>query len=627
MKNRYVLLADLPLITIAAIGAFAMRFDWRFYEQRPEFTLYLLTALTVKPAIFLFLGMYRRYWQYASVQELVLVVVSVSASSVAMAVLILLATVMDLIPYGFSRVVFFTDWLLTLAMAGGLRLAVRIVDESSIARRSADHAGTVRRVLIVGAGAAGVMVAREMRRNPQLGMKPVGFLDDDGGKLGKNMAGLRVLGDTKALPHIVRSNRIDNVVIAMPTARGPVVRVILGLCNEVGVKSQTIPGVFELLDEHVSVRRLRNVDIADLLRRSPVDSPRNVAEFTAGRVVLITGGGGSIGSELARQIAKASPSRLVLLGHGENSVFEAEMRLRAASPHVEFSTVIADIRDADRLALVFDQFRPAIVFHAAAHKHVPLMEENPEEAVTTNIIGTRNVVNQALRTGAERFVLISTDKAVAPTSIMGASKRVAEAIVRQAAHKSGQALVTVRFGNVLGSRGSVVDTFKRQIEQGGPLTVTHPDMKRFFMTIPEAVHLVLEASGQGKGGELFVLDMGEPVRIVDLAQDLINLSGRGDDDISIVFTGVRAGEKLEEALVDPDMLTQPTSHQEVLQVVGRDICLEADLEAVIHGLEDAARRGDRVTIETLLRKLVPGFVSTRQFSDAPDAEISPVHVH
>ena len=622
MKNRYVLLADLPLIVIAAFGAFAARFDWTFYAQRPEFPLYVLAALVIKPAIFMVLGMYRRYWRYASVQELLVLVIAVTASSVGMAVFVLLAMTLGfLTPYGFSRVVVFNDWLLTLATAGGLRLSIRVVHESNISAHGAKQAGVPRRILIVGAGAAGTMVAREMRRNPQLGMKPAGFLDDDAGKVGKNMAGLRVLGDTKMLPDVVRSNRIDSVVIAMPTARGPAVRAILDMCNQVGVKSQTVPGVFELLDGQVSVNRLRNVDIEDLLRRSPVDGGGSkAAEFVAAQVVAITGAGGSIGSELARQIAHASPSHLVLLGHGENSIFEAEARLRAAFPHVNLSTVITDIRDDGRLAMVFDRIRPAIVFHAAAHKHVPLMEENPEEAVTNNILGTWNVVKQALRIGTERFVLISTDKAASPTSIMGATKRVAEAIVRQAAQKSGRAFVVVRFGNVLGSRGSVVNTFKKQIEQGGPLTVTHPDMTRFFMTIPEAVHLVLQASGDGKGGELFVLKMGEPLKIVDLAQDLIKLSGLDEDEISIVFTGVRPGEKLEEVLFDPGMQTVSTSHPEVLQVIGPDACVAPDLDAIVGQLEEAARQGDRMAIDSLLRQTIPGFISHGRLRDVTVAE-------
>jgi len=604
MRNRFVLLADLPLIAIAAFAAFAVRFDWRFYEQRPEFPAFLLGALIVKPAAFQLTGMYRRYWKYASVEELLLITLGVSVSSIAMAALVILVASVHGIPQGFSRVVLFTDWLFTIACAGGLRFGIRMLSESRGRRlEGADP----RRVLIVGAGDAGAMVAREMRRNRHLNMEPVGFLDDDAAKVRKQIAGVRVLGTTTALAAVVANHHVDNVVIAMPKVGGLTVRRIVERCNAVGVASQTIPGVFELLDGNVSVSRLRKVEIADLLRRNPVDSAGATATFVKGRAALITGAGGSIGAELARQVAYAAPAHLVLLGHGENSLFEAEAQLRESFPRVKISTAIADIRDSARLAQIFSRYRPEIVFHAAAHKHVPLMEENPEEAVTNNVLGTRNVVEQALRVGTERLVLISTDKAVAPSSVMGATKRMAETIVRRAAVASGRAFVAVRFGNVLASRGSVVQTFKRQIEAGGPVTVTDPNMTRFFMTIPEAVHLVLQASGTGRGGELFVLDMGEPVRIVELARDLIHLSGLTEDEIPIVFTGIRPGEKMHEALCDEGMTTAPTPHAEVLEVVGEDGTASLDLDTILQKFEAAARLGDRAAIDALLRAAVPGY--------------------
>ena len=607
MKNRYVLLAELPLIGIAAFGAFAARFDWEFYQRRPEFLVYALAALAIKPVVFWLFGMYRRYWQYTSIHDLSVVFVAVSAASFCMAVFV--AAVHGTLIAEFSRVVLFNDWLMTLATASGLRVAIRIAHESALSSTRSTPPGTAKRMLIVGAGAAGTMVAREMRRNPQLGMEGVGFLDDDPRKVGKHIGGIVVLGTTANLGETVLARRIDNVVIAMPSARGPVIRGVVDACAKVGVKSQAIPGVYELLDGIATVNRLRNVDIADLLRRSPVGANENTAAFVKDRVVLITGGGGSIGYELARQVANAAPAHLVLLGHGENSIFESAARLGRSFPTVKLTTVIADIRDDRRLASIFDRVRPAIVFHAAAHKHVPLMEENPEEAVTNNIVGTRNVVNQALRMNTERLVLISTDKAVSPTSIMGATKRVAEMVVREAAQRSGKAFVSVRFGNVLGSRGSVVNTFKEQIEQGGPVTVTHPEMTRFFMTIPEAVHLVLQASGEGKGGDLFVLDMGEPVKIVQLAQDLIKLSGLTEQEVPIVYSGTRVGEKLEEALFDAGMETQPTSHPEILKVVGTDVCATSDIQGLVWQLDEAARRGDRAAIELLLAQTIPGFAS------------------
>ena len=607
VKNRYVFLADYPIILTAALGAFAARFDWRFYQERPEFLAYFIAALLIKPVVFLAIGMYRRYWQYASTPELLLVVTAVSASSVAMALFVIGATVGGFLDDGFSRIVVLNDWILTLALTGGLRLVIRLVHDSRAHSRTGQLAGESRRILIVGAGAAGTMVAREMRRNPQLGMIPAGFLDDDPGKVGKHIGGLLVFGDTTRLADVVRARRIDSVVIAMPAVRGSAVRAILEKCTAAGVKSQTIPGVFELLDGQVSVNRLRNVVIEDLLRRSPALSHDPTPSFVAGRVVLITGAGGSIGSELARQIANASPSRLVLLGHGENSIFDAVERLRLAFPRVPISPVIADIRDRPRLAGVFDRFKPHVVYHAAAHKHVPLMEENPLEAVTNNIIGTRNVVAEALRVGAERFALISSDKAVEPTSVMGVTKRVAESMVRKAGRESNRVFVVVRFGNVLGSRGSVVNTFKAQIERGGPVTVTHPSMTRFFMTIPEAVHLVIRASGIGKGGELFVLEMGEPVRIVDLATDLIKLSGLRPDEVEVVFTGSRPGEKLSESLFDPGMQAIQTAHPSVLQVLGPEPHVSDGIDQIVAEIEVQANRQDWVAVRQLLVRAVPDF--------------------
>jgi FlaA1/EpsC-like NDP-sugar epimerase len=327
-----------------------------------------------------------------------------------------------------------------------------------------------------------------------------------------------------------------------------------------------VPGVFELLGGHLSVSRLREIDIADLLRREHRAGRPQLAVYLARKRVLVTGAGGSIGQELCRQIAMANPASLVLLGHGENSLFLAQAQLAEQFPQLQVQAVIADVRNRHRLDDCFERFRPEVVFHAAAHKHVPLMEDNPEEAITNNAVGTYHVVEAAIAAGVERFVMISTDKAVAPNSMMGASKRLAELVVRDGARRSGRAFAVVRFGNVLGSRGSVIPTFKRQIEMGGPITITHPDMRRFFMTIPEAVHLVLHAGGLSSGGELFVLDMGEPVPIVQLAEDLIRLSGLTPLEIPITFTGIRPGEKLEEVLWEDGAVIEPTAHPEVLCV-------------------------------------------------------------
>jgi len=609
MRNRYVLLADVCMVPLVAFAAFALRFDWRFYVERDEFLSYVAAAVVIKPIVFYFLGMYRRYWRYASVPDLMAVLLASSASFVAMGTIV--AAVLIFNPLvEFSRAVLFLDGLLTFLAVGGMRMSIRLVAESQPRkpnRPPLKPATPTKHVLVVGAGLAGTMVVREMERNPHLGMKAVGYLDDESSKLGKQIYGLPVFGNTASLTRVVQQRQIDEVVIAMPTAAGNVLRSIAEQCRQLGVVSRTMPGVFELLDGNVSVSRLRQIEISDLLRREQVMPQVNASTYVNGRNILVTGAGGSIGSELCRQVARSGPASLVLLGHGENSIFDVQVELRERYPTLDVSAVIADIRDQRRIRQVFERLRPSIVFHAAAHKHVPLMEENPEEAVTNNIIGTHNVLEAAMEWAAERFVLISSDKAVSPSSTMGASKRIAEMLVRDAARRTNRGYVVVRFGNVLGSRGSVVPQFKRQIERGGPITLTHPDMKRFFMTIPEAVHLVLEAGGMARGGELFVLKMGEPVRIADLAEDLIKLSGLALADVPIVYTGIRPGEKLEEALWEVGATTEATPHPDVLRVIEADQAMEGEISDLLTTFAKAVKQGDQRLIQAMLMQQIPTF--------------------
>ena len=608
MRNRYLLLIDLPLIALCVFLAFALRFDFVFVRTPTLRDLFLASAaaaLVMKPPIFLAFGMYSRYWRYATIGDLLIVVLGVSAAALALAVAFVGTLLLGIVE-GLPRSIVLIDWLLTLVIVGGLRLSVRVVSEAR--QRTVTGSGAIdipRRVLIAGAGEAGTMVVREIRRNPQLRMEAVGFVDDDPAKRGKRITGLPVLGGTESLRQTVAERDVEEVIIAMPTAPGSAVRRIAESCREAGVASRTMPGVFELLDGVVSVSRLRQIDITDLLRRSPVAVHLTSTEYLADRRVLVTGAGGSIGAELCRQVARARPRELLLLGHGENSIFDAEMELRRAFPALSLRSVICDIRDEARLDAVFREHTPAVVFHAAAHKHVPLMEDNPAEALTNNVLGTSALVRAALAHGTERLVLISTDKAVAPTSIMGASKRLAEAIVADAARRSGRAFVSVRFGNVLGSRGSVVPHFKKQIEAGGPVTITHPDMRRFFMTIPEAVHLVVQAGGMGRGGELFVLNMGAPVRILDLAQDVIRLSGFSLEEIPIVYTGPRPGEKLTEALWESDADVRKTAHPDVLEV--QEHGTPIDVEQLRADMLRAATERDRHEIEAVLARWVDTF--------------------
>lgn len=605
MRNRYVLLLDLPLIALAALGAFLLRFDW-FFADRPEFLPFLLIAVLVKPLVFIALGLYGRYWKYATVADLLAVTVGVTTASLVVGLLVVTAVISGSI-HEFSRSVLLIDWLLTVVAVGGLRFAFRLWNDRYVAR-VAGTPGPRRDVLIAGAGAAGAAVLREIGRNPRLGLNVIGLLDDDVVKRGKRIHGVRVLGGLDELADLISARPLHEVIIAMPTAPGATIRRLAETCAAAGVASRTLPGIFELLDGRVSVSRLREVEIADLLRRPEIVGAADAAGYVKGRTVLVTGGGGSIGLELCRQLAHARPRLLVLLGHGENSLFKAEEELREAFPDVPVATVVADIRDSERVRRTLQRFRPLIVFHAAAHKHVPLMEDNPEEAITNNVLGTRNIVDACIAASVERLVMISTDKAVSPTSMMGASKRLAEMIVREGARRSGRAFVVVRFGNVLGSRGSVVPVFKRQIESGGPITITHPDVKRYFMTIPEAVHLVLQAGGLSSGGELFVLNMGEAVAIVQLAEDLIRLSGLSAGDIPIRFTGLRPGEKLEEALWEHDALVEPTPHPDVFRVREHDSIDGGDLGRSLESLVSAASSGDRLRLEAALAQWIPTYV-------------------
>jgi FlaA1/EpsC-like NDP-sugar epimerase len=615
MRNRYVLLVDVPLIALAVVGAFLLRFDWFFLSHRPEFLPFLLAALTIKPVVFLMFGLYGRYWMYATVADMQAVVVGVTTASLGLGLVVVAAMMAHALPE-FSRSVILMDWLLTLLGVGGFRFTIRLFNERRLRNRAAAE-GPWRNVLVVGAGVDGASVLRELERNPGLGLRPVGLIDDDAVKKGKRIHGVRVLGGTADLHGIAESYAVREAIIAMPGATGEQIRQLAHACAAAGITSRTIPGMFELLDGRVSVNRLRKVEISDLLRRPEIIGPVDRASYVGNHTVLVTGAGGSIGLELCRQIAHAGPRSLILLGHGENSLFEAEQQLRAIFPHVPITIAIADVRDRPRVDRLFERHRPEIVFHTAAHKHVPLMEQNPEEALTNNILGTSHVVAAALGAGTSRLVLISTDKAVEPRSIMGASKRVAEQIVAQAANRSGRAFAVVRFGNVLGSRGSVVPQFKRQIEVGGPITITHPDMTRFFMTIPEAVHLVVEAAGMAHGGELFVLNMGQPVRITQLAEDLIALSGAVRDGIEIVYTGLRPGEKLEEQLWEPDASVNVTRHADILQVAEPS---SKNVPAVpLEAFAEAARRGNREQIEALLAQQVCTYAPAR---DVP----SPVSV-
>jgi FlaA1/EpsC-like NDP-sugar epimerase len=504
--------------------------------------------------------------------------------------------------------VLFMHALLTAAVLATPRLLMRIAGwrNARWRRRQTDD----RRVLIAGAGIAGELVVRELLANGELRMNPIGFVDDDPTKHRMRLAGLPVFGPLSEIRQTVERENVHELLIAMPRASGSVVRRVVREAYDAGVKTRTVPALFEILSERVSVTAIREVVIDDLLRREPVQTDlAAVSALATARTVLVTGAGGSIGSELCRQLAALNPEKLILVDHSENSMFETRRELLRAGVRAPLVPVIADIRDHARIHNVFETYSPYAVFHAAAHKHVPLMEENVAEAITNNVLGTRNVVEAAVACGTEHFVLISTDKAVRPTNVMGATKRIAEFIVHDAAMAHSRNFVSVRFGNVLGSKGSVVPTFLQQIREGGPVTVTHPEMRRYFMTIPEAVQLVLQAGALGRGGELFMLDMGEPVKIVDLARDMIRLCGFEEGtDIPIEFTGIRPGEKLYEEMFFSHEVAEPTEHPKILRARNGQAAYGGAQD--IHRLIEAARNGaEDDCLRRILHELVPDFTN------------------
>ncbi|MBN1992363.1 MAG: polysaccharide biosynthesis protein [Anaerolineae bacterium] len=615
-RNRYYLTADLILIPLAVVISFALRFlEAEWAEHFQVVLIYAGMAILLKPLIFYFFGMYRRHWRYASAHDLLnITFVTFVAAAVVMVVVTSLVTLLVPLSRGIPRSIPLLDWLISTAFIGGVRFLPRLTWERPLGELvrhtlgvKPDSRSLRKRILIVGAGDAGAMVAREMRSNPHLGLEPVGFVDDNPAKIGILLRNLPVLGTSVDLPRLVKTHHIEVILIAMPTAPGRAIRQIVSLCNEAGVEYKTIPGIYELISGKVNVNYLRDIQIDDLLRRDPikVDEP-GISSYLTGKRVLITGAGGSIGSELTRQVARYNPAMLILVGHGENSIYAITQEVQGAFFDLEVQTQIADIRDAERIAWIFQRYRPQVVFHAAAHKHVPLMETNICEAVSNNVLGTQIVLQSAHQTRVERFVLISSDKAVQPINIMGATKRVAELLIQDLAQRRQVNFVAVRFGNVLGSRGSVVPLFQQQITLGGPITLTHPDMERFFMTIPEAVHLVIQAGALGQGGEIFVLDMGQPIKIVDLARDMIELSGlKPDEDIDLIFTGLRPGERLSEHLFSPTETIRPTTHSKILTINALADNDHLSLQQAIEELKNAVTKQDEAQIYAILNDLLP----------------------
>ena len=549
-----MIIFDTLLMIASVYLSLLLRFDGQieapfyqaFIDLIPWFAIITLVSLY-------FFRIYHRMWQYASLGELYSIIKAISTS-----MLIIVALIYTLpLPY-LPRSVYIISWGLMIAFIGGSRLGWRILRDMIIK----DISSVAKPTLIVGAGDAGALVARELKNNQGLNLQAIGFIDDSRYKQNLSLHDIPVLGNRRAIPHIVEHYGIEEIIIAMPSASGRVIRELIEICQSTPAKLRIFQGTGDLLSRD---SKIRNIELEDLLRREPVKlNLEEIAAYLTGKTVLVSGAGGSIGSELCRQICSFNPRSLVILDYSENNLFDIDNELREAYPDIRIETELADIKDRPRLQLVFSRSQPQVVFHAAAHKHVPMMEKHPAEAVKNNILGTRNIAEMADKFGTETFILISTDKAVNPTSVMGATKRIAEMLIQDLNQNSPTSFAAVRFGNVLGSRGSVIPTFKKQIENGGPVTVTHPDMTRYFMTIPEAVQLVIEAGAMTSGGEIFVLDMGEPVKITDLARDLIRLHGyEPDKDIKISFTGIRPGEKLYEELFSAREQMAATMHDRI----------------------------------------------------------------
>jgi FlaA1/EpsC-like NDP-sugar epimerase len=617
-RKQIIMLVHIVAFAVSLMMAFLLvnnmqfRAEWLVRRQYPELLFFFVI---IKLVVFGYFGQFKGWWRYVGISDLLAIVKASLVSTLIIVVLwFVLLQAEFLRKYmlqftTFSQAVFILDMLATIVLLGGLRMAVRLYHEEF----RTEQGGKLKKFLIVGAGNAGEALLREIHRMQVERYDVVGFIDDDPAKQGMNIHGIAVLGTVDQLLEVCQKHGVEEIAIAMPSANAKQLRRVVQICEGAKVRFRTVPSVADIASGRFRVSQIRDVDINDLLGREAVQLDIDMVEgYLKSKVILVTGAGGSIGSEMCRQVCQFAPKLLLLLEQAENSLFFTERELRKSFPQVLMETLICDITDKTRVEQIFEKFRPEVVIHAAAHKHVPLMESNPGEAIKNNVIGTKTVADTAEKYGVGSFVMISTDKAVNPTSIMGSSKRIAEMYIQDLDRTSKTHFVTVRFGNVLGSNGSVVPIFKNQIAAGGPVTVTHPEMRRYFMTIPEASQLVLQAAAMGKGGEIFVLDMGEPVKIVDLAKELITLSGfRPGEDIEIVFSGIRPGEKLfEELSIAGEDMVQ-TRHPKI-GIWQKTVSLDRDtLSQKIDSLVSIADTQDYKIIVSGIKQMVPEFIGDK----------------
>jgi len=571
-KKLYLIILDIFFTNVSFIGALLLRFDGKIPEHYIlAYTRYGLFLSLLAVLVFAFFNMYSNLWQYTSIYELGNIFVSVTAFSILNWVFYLM------VPESLPRSVFIIIWGLMLFFIGGIRLLHRAISSWQPLRRSK----AFKNLLIIGAGQAGSMVIKELFNHPELG-RPVAILDEDREKTGRSIHGIPVVGTMENLEKVVSKYNVQEIILAIPSAPAQDTRRILNQCKKTGCKLKRLPGIYMIIDGRISVQQIRDVNISDLLGREEVELDMDgICSYLTDKVVFVTGAGGSIGSELCRQIVNFKPQLLVMLDIYENNLYELQLELARNFPGQDCKALIGSVHDEKRIDSLMEECKPQVVFHAAAHKHVPLMEDSPSEAVKNNIFGTINVAKAADRHNVKKFILISTDKAVNPANVMGASKRMAEIAIQQINKNSETEFAAVRFGNVLGSNGSVIPIFQNQIALGGPVTVTHPEITRYFMTIPEAAQLVIQAGALARGGEVFILDMGEPVKIVDLAKDLIVLSGyKPEEDIKIQFIGLRPGEKMHEELTLDMETVDKTSHEKIFICRASSLISKKELQSL-----------------------------------------------
>ncbi|MBV4439161.1 polysaccharide biosynthesis protein [Clostridium tyrobutyricum] len=606
-KDKKLIIYDIALIIVSLYFAFLLRFDFSIPPEYMEFLkLSLIPVIGITLIFNRFFKLYSSIWKYASIEELMSIIYSVSLSNAVFVVYSYIVSFRFLENryYRFPYTVHIIFWILSVVTLGGTRFLLRMFEQSAGEKGVKKKC---KRLLIIGAGDASAMLIKEIKGHKNLNYDIVGLIDDDSSKKKKFISGIEVLGGRADIPEICKRHRIEDIIIAIPSVDMHSKREIINICKSTACKLKTLPGIYEIVDGKVNISKLRDVNIEDLLGREEVKlNNSNINKYIKDKIILVTGGGGSIGSELCRQIARFYPKQLLILDIYENNVYDVQMELNYNHPEVNKKVIIASIRDDDRLNEIFSHYKPDVVFHAAAHKHVPLMEMNPAEAVKNNIIGTYNVLKCCNDYNVKKFVQISTDKAVNPTNIMGATKRFCEMMVQAFDAVSKTEYVAVRFGNVLGSNGSVIPLFKKQISHGGPVTVTDPKINRFFMTIPEAAQLVIQAGAIAHGGEIFVLDMGKPVKIVDLARDLITLSGyRPDEDIKIEYTGLRPGEKLYEELLMNELVLTSTEHKKIFVEKPNKIDMKFIEESILEFKEVVYE--DREHIFKLMEEKVPTY--------------------